>query len=225
MPLFRITPRSHWLMWKLHRLILKKIGMWRRLQLPGEKILMVRYRDEGTFNYIFRVRDDSRLLRITKDQFYDPAHSVDEKQTLENSRLMNSLAVSGISVRCEHLVGGACLVEDAGLGVRRQLVGDRGILEEVFTKIKKWSLETGVVILDYNEGNWCIKDGVFRLVDIDVNYTCRLSEICNNSIVLGRLGGVAGGMEDVLVAFLRKEEQLLCDHLKLDSNGSDFLRR
>jgi hypothetical protein len=170
------------------------------------------------------MRNDDRLLRITKAQFYNPEHAVDEEQTLENCRIMNSLDKSGISVRCQHIAGGACLVEDAGNSVQRNLVGQKKIIEEAFRKLEKWSLDTGVVILDYNEGNWCIKAGVLRLIDIDMRYTCRLSEICHNPIVLKHIDCGVNSIEKTLTAFLEKEAQLLCDHLGLEPDQADSLK-
>ncbi len=85
----------------------------------------------------------------------------------------------------------------------------------LFQQIYDWSVTTGIVVLDYNERNWCLKDGVIRLVDFDINYTCELSDIASNSIVQQRINPEAfPDQQSALRAFLAEEERLLWENLE-----------
>lgn len=204
---------SSMIAWKLHRFFLKIWFGWRNLHLPDGRGLRVKYFAEGKYNYLFRVQGDSGLLRIARKQYYSLHELVDEQVTVENARLMNSLAEDGLSVHCRHLVGGASIVDDAGERVRRGMI-DRKLLSDFFARLKLWSVKQGRVILDYNEGNWCIKDGVLRFVDVDVNYTCPLGDIRNDRIVQNRIQGIRCDTdEQALSAFLAREEELYWRHL------------
>jgi len=186
------------------------------LQLPCGMVFRVKYLAEGRFNYLFRVRGDSWLLRITRTQYYSLAGPVNEQETADNCRLMNSLAEKGLSVHCRQMSGGALLVEDAGERVRRGTISDRKILSDFFSRLKSWSIEQGTVVLDYNEGNWCMRDGVLRFIDVDVNYVCSLNSIRNNRIVLNRIQGICCDTdEQALSTFLEREEDLYWRYLAL----------
>ncbi len=209
------------LSWKLHRLFLKHPIGWRSLVLGRLFAFRVKYLAEGRCNYLFRVRDDHRLLRITRKQFYNPVQPVDTPLAMGNGRVMNSLSGAGLSVESEHVYGGALLVEHAGEKLRRQHLQSRQELSDFFTRLLRWSLAHGMVVLDYNEGNWCCREGVIRLVDVDVNFMCALSEIKAHPLVRKRVR-----VEDygdgipVLEAFLREEERLLWNHLAEDGGRS-----
>lgn len=209
--IIRITPTAPKPIWKLHRLVLKKSPWRRTVKLPNGQILRVRYLAEGKIHYVFRVKNDSRLLRITKRQFYSD-RPTDEAYMKANCRIMNDLAASGLSVKAYHLAGGACLVEDAGPCITSQPPKTREAIDAIFKALADWSLSTGIVILDYNEGNWCIspKTAGIRLVDIDINYTCSLDIICSNEIVRGRIS-IDSARDDrqALEAFLAVESDLL----------------
>jgi hypothetical protein len=194
-------------------LFLKHPLRWRLLRLGDQTTFRVKYMAEGRCNYIFRIKDDGRLLRITRRQFYAAARPVDADAMAENGRIMNSLAGVGLSVRTEHVYGGALLVEHAGARLRRRHLQSRQALVEVFAGLKDWSMNHGSVILDYNEGNWCCRDGVIRLVDVDVNFMCALDEIGAHPLVQRRVSVEGNSSTAVLEAFLREEERLLWNHL------------
>ena len=208
-----ITPKSNWILWKLHRLILKRIKRWRVLQLPNGKILRIKYFAEGKFNYVFKIKGDTRLLRITRKQFYQLSHPVDTDEVCNNCKLMNSLAEKGLSVSAKHLIGGACLVDDAGSLLVKYKCCKKDEIFKVFNDLKEWSLENKIVILDYNERNWC-KRAEIKIIDVDVNYTCLLTDIRKNKIVLKRIDvNKYNSDEMALEAFLLKEAELLWQNL------------
>lgn len=203
--------RRSWLRWKLHRVALKHIRTWRRWQVPdGSGTLHLRYLGEGKVHYVFRVKELGRLLRITRAQFYHPDRVLDAATSVRTCELMNDLAEHRISVACRHLGGGACLVDDAGQLLSGAHVTALDCIDPIFTAIVDWSLKRGTVLLDYNEGNWCVDQGVVRLVDIDVNFTCLLADIRRNEIVRKRIDTeVADSDESALRAFVEAERRLL----------------
>lgn len=210
-------PARGWLSWKLHRLFLKHPVRWRSVVLGSFFAFRVKYLAEGRCNYMFYVKNDHRLLRITRMQFYNPSQAVDTRLAIENSRIMNSLSVAGLSVESEHVYGGALLVENAGGKLRHQHLQSREDLSVFFTRLLQWSVAQGMVVLDYNEGNWCCREGVIRLVDVDVNFMCALSEIKAHPLVRKRVRVEDYGDDiSILEAFLKEEERLLWNHLVED---------
>lgn len=211
---FLITPDSPFILWKMHRFFLRKLRIWKNICLPDGRMFRVRYFAEGMFNYLFRVQGNASLLKITRAQYYNLVELVDGQVTEDNCRLMNSLAEKNLSAHCRYLCGGALLVEDAGKRVSRGTISDRKVLSDFFSRMKSWSIDQGVVVLDYNEGNWCMMNGVLRLVDIDVNFTCPLGMIRRSAIVLNRIQGVSCDTDEkALSAFLAREEELYWKHL------------
>jgi glycosyltransferase involved in cell wall biosynthesis len=203
-----------WVLRKLRRLFLVKSGLWRTISLPNGTKMTVKYLAEGRHNYVFRIRGDEFLLRISRKQYGQPNDVLDENATKESCRLMNSMAEKGLSVHCRHLVGEVCLVEDAGHMVHKRELRDRTVLTAFFLKLGVWTLETGVVILDFNEGNWCVKDGNLKFVDVDVNRICHMSAIRDNTIVKKRTHELClATNEQILNAFLKKEEELYWEYL------------
>lgn len=204
----------HWCFWKLHRFVLKNLRPWFSIRLPGGDLLRVRYRDEGASNYLFAVKGDARLLRVTRAQFYQLGRCVDGQRTRCSCQIMNSLAEWGLSVRAEHLGGGAMLVEDGGEPLAMRHLSGRGQLTEVFTALRRWSTDTGLILLDYNENNWRWKGGQIKLVDVDANLVCPLCEARSSQIVLRRIRPERHRTdEDALAAFLKEEENLLWKYL------------
>jgi hypothetical protein len=210
----RATPESNWFRWKVHRFVLRKIKPWLILKLPSGAAYIVRHRSEGTNNYVFDTMDDTRLLRITRKQFYRLDTRVDEQQTQDNCSLMNSLAEWHLSVRAQHLAGGACLVEDAGRNLRRMRRVSREEIRAWFERLEKWSLQTGKAIFDFNAGNFCYSERGLRFVDVEQKFVCPLQEITANKLVRQRVATDGHRHpEQILAAFLEAEEQLLWDHL------------
>ncbi len=214
-PLCAVRRDRSWLAWKLHRFFLKHPFGWRTLRLGEDIQWRVKYLAEGKCNYIFRVRGAHRLLRISKPQFYAPGIPVGEHLARQNCMIMNSLAARGLSVPCEHIYGGALLVEDAGKPLHHFRFDDWRFLDNLFAGIEAWSCEYRKVILDYNEGNWCWYGGVVRLVDVDVNFICALDEVGHHPLVKRRVN-IEAGMDDrqILAAFLRVELCLLREYLE-----------
>lgn len=171
---------------------------------------------EGKYHYVFRIKDEpERLLRITKKQFYDLNSELETDLMVHNCSLMNNLAGDGISIEAEHLFGGACMVAHAGKPIEQECPKDSEV-DGIFSRIAAWSLKTRIALLDYNEGNWCVaEDGGLRFVDVDLSYTCNLSEIKENAIVCKRID-VANiqAEEDVLLAFLAHEKASLRNWLE-----------
>lgn len=205
----------HWFFWKLHRFLLKNLRPWFSIRLPRGNPLSVRYRAEGASNYLFAVKGNPQLLRITRAQFYHLDRYVDGQQTCRNCEMMNSLAEWELSVRAEHLGGGAMLVEDGGELLAMRHLSGPAELTEVFAALRRWSMHTGLALLDYNENNWRWKQGQIRIVDVDVNMTCALHELRSNELVLRRIRPEGHRTdENALAAFLKEEETLLWNYLE-----------
>lgn len=211
-----ITPKSSALLWKIHRLYLKHVPLWFEIVLPDGQTMTIKYLSEGKMNYLFYVQEEERLLRILREQFYNLSGPVKSKEVLRNCELMNSLAEREISISCSPLYGGACLVQNAGKLLKYSRLTDRTGLHDVFTQIEEWSLDNRVVLLDYNENNWCYESGRIRFIDVDANFTCPLSSIRGNEIVNRRVTAAQRIKtdEEALKYFLKEEESLLWHNLR-----------
>lgn len=203
-----------WLRWKTHRAALKHVPLWRHIPLPDGMSVYGRYLAEGKHNYVFRLRDSPRLLKIRRTQFYAPRTPCDSESVSAACDLQNRLAEISASPACSHLCGGAHLVDDAGRSITRA----RGVpplaVERVFAALHAWSAASGVVILDYNEGNWCWDMHLLRLVDVDVNYTCALATLPDQLLVRRRVGATTRDPVATLSAFIQEEESLLIARLR-----------
>lgn len=211
------TP-GNWLTWKLHRLALKKSPLWRRLRLPGGHLFWVRYLAEGCHYYVFRVRGRLELLKVLREQFYEPRRPVGADEAGQGARLLNSLAGRGLAPAALWLDCGAYLVEDAGPPLLPGGLAGPEPLRRFFDELRAWSLETGLVLLDYNEDNWCRDPatGAVKLVDVEPALTCPLEAMACNEIVRRRLDPAvlaAGQPAQLLAAFLEAEMELLWRHL------------
>lgn len=212
------TPRT-WLAWKLHRLVLKKSPLWRRLRLPGGRLFWVRHLAEGCNYYVFRVRGRLELLKVLRAQFYEPHRVVGADEVRRGAELLNSLAERGLAPAATWLDCGAYLVEDAGQPLLPGGLAGPEPLRRFFADLRAWSLETELVLLDYNEDNWCRDPitGAIKLVDVEPAFTCPLAGMAGNEIVRRRLDPAllaAGEPARLLEAFLAAELDLLWCHLR-----------
>lgn len=204
-----------WIFWKLHRANLKLSPFWRRVELPGVKALEARYLAEGKWNYVFVLRRDPRLLKVTRQQFYEPHVAVDGELIAANCVLMNKLASYNLSVPAQHYVGGACFVERGGTRLRAAEGLAATEIDRVFKALEEWSLCYRTVILDVNEDNWCWDGQHLRIVDADTRYSCALEEAPQHPLVRKRISSHDSSPEVVLRAFLAAERRLLQQNLGL----------
>jgi len=211
-----VRPGCSRVKWLLHRLCLKGMRPWFVYRWLEGEAMTLRYRVEGKIHYVFQVKGSDRLLRITRNQFYNPESSIDTSLAQKNSMLMNELADANISVKAEHLRGGALLVDDAGMSLLAGASVARLELRDLFERITNWSLNVGKVVLDYNEGNWCVRDGVMVLIDVDWACMCQLGDISKKDTVTKRVQDIRSfsSNADILKEFLRQEEILLSSWLE-----------
>lgn len=210
---FRVNPESPRPLWLAHRVLLTRLRLWRRLVLPNGESLTVRFLAEGRYNLVLQIKGEDRLLKILRTQFYNPDEPVETDETLENCRIMNSLAARGIFPECEHICGGAYRVENAGPLIQPYCIKDRSVTKTAFAQLYQWSMENDRVILDFNERNWCYGQDRLRLVDFDLNFTCSLEAMSTNPIVTKRVSPVPQDPGEALQAFYAVEESLLWDFL------------
>ncbi len=211
----RITPSSPRLLWYWHRFMQKKLRLWTTIQLPQSENLRVRFLGEGRNNLVMKIAGEERLLKIARAQYYDLSCPILSDITINNCRYSNSLADFQIGPRCEHIIGGASRVEHAGTVIKPGIIETQKTVEEVFYRIHQWSLETGIVILDYNEGNWCERDGRLKFVDFDTRNTCLMSELKTEEVICKRVDTTKlAKPESILKAFLEIEAGLLWDFLR-----------
>ena len=164
---------------------------------------------------MFKIFGSSRLLKITKDEFYHKCDSVNANRTQQSCLIMNQLAEEKLAPKCEYLGGSALIVDNAGPQITFEKINTRDCIIDFFSQLKNWSLKHGIVILDLNENNWCFNDARLLFVDIDFEKTCRLQEIRSHPAVKKRID-VQAYSDDIaaFAAFLNKEEQLLWNYLK-----------
>ena len=211
----RITPSSPRFLWYWHRFMQKKLRLWTTIVLPQSERLQIRLLGEGRHNLVMEIAGEECLLRILRIQYYDLSQPLQTEETIENCRYMNSLADFEISPRCEHIVGGASRVEHAGNLIAPGMISSRAVIDDIFSRIRRWSLQTGIVIVDYNEGNWCLRDGHLQFVDFDTQYTCLMSELKTNKVICKRIDTTRlEEPEAILEAFLEVEAGLLWDFLQ-----------
>lgn len=226
--IIRHQPHTHadagWFRWKLHRVILKSSWHWRRLYSPLGLDLEVKYLAEGGVNYVFNIRNDRRLLRITKAQFYNLDYPMDGWTVSHNIHIRALLADAGLAPAGTHLFGGVTLVEHAGIPITRVALGAEVLaaLARWFAEAAAWSRRTGIVLLDYNDGNWCWKDGRVTCVDVDSRFVCFLDSIREHPLVTRRLAGASCANDvEALDVFLAREKDLLIKELtRADKPGS-----
>lgn len=210
----RITPDAPRPLWYWHRFMQKKLRLWTSITLPQSERLRVRFLGEGRHRLVMEIAGEERLLKILRAQYYDLTLPIGTAATIDNCQHLNSLADLHISPRCDHIAGGAFRVDHAGEVIAPGVISDRAIVEDVFSRLRQWSIQTGMVILDYNEGNWCVRDGRLQFVDFDMQYTCLFSELKTNEVICKRID--TAKMEDpeaMLDAFLEIEAGLLWSFL------------
>lgn len=211
----KITPDSPRLLWYWHRFLQKNLRLWTTIKLPQNERIRVRLLGEGRYNLVMEIGGEDRLLKILRAQYYDLTRPIKTEATKRNCWYMNSLADFRISPRCEHIVGGACRVEYAGRQIVPGVISNRSIVDDIFFRIQQWSLQTGIVIVDYNEGNWCVRDNHLQFVDFDTQHTCLISEIKTDEVICKRVDtSTITEPEAILAAFLKVEAGLLWDFLQ-----------
>ncbi len=210
-----ITPDSPRLLWYWHRFMQKKLRLWTTIELPQNERMRVRLLGEGRYNLVMEIAGEDRLLKILRAQYYDLTRPIETEETIKNCQYMNSLADFRISPRCEHIMGGASRVEHAGDQIAPGMISNRGIVDDIFFRIQQWSLQTGIVIVDYNEGNWCVRDNHLQFVDFDTKHTCLMTEIKTDEVICKRVDtSTVTEPEAILAAFLEVEAGLLWDFVQ-----------
>lgn len=205
----KISPESPTFLWKLHRLLLKKSNAWHQLVLVNNCSYKVKYLAEGSINYVFQVYESEKLLKISRQEFYGHIELIDTR-TQQSCIIMNRLAADGLAPKCEYLGGSSLFVDNAGAQINTQNFTVRELVSDYFIQLKAWSIDTGIVIVDFNEGNWCIKDNKLLLVDIDFAYTCQLQQISESHFVQRKTNVRKNqSVISILEEFLNVEEELL----------------
>ena len=211
-----ISPNSNVLLWKLHRFFLKNTPTWHELVLVNSHSCKVKYYAEGKYFYVFKIFGSSRLLKISRKEFYNKCDNANEYRTEQSCLIMNQLADKGLAPKCEYIGGCTMIVDHAGAQLTLEKANIRDCIINFFSQFKAWSLEHGLVIIDLNENNWCFKDGQLLLVDIDFEKTCRLQDVRTHPNVEKRID-VKTYSDDssALAAFLKEEELILLKYLNL----------
>jgi hypothetical protein len=209
-----------WLLWKAHRVVLRKSPFWRSLTLPGGRQLRVRYHSEGKVNYVFRVKGDARLLKVARTWFYRPEEAFDATELQASCALMNELAAWSLSGRGEYMGGGAYFMEDCGRALSKCVDVGVPAIERAFGDLERYSLACGNVPLDLHEDNWCWDGRLMRLVDIEATLNCRLESLREHELVRRRVpsAGVTNPAS-VLRAFLGEEKRLIVEYLRAKRGG------
>lgn len=210
----KVSSNSNILLWKFHRFFLKNTSIWHEIILMNKQSFRVKYYAEGKYLYVFKILGSNRLLKITQEEFYHKCDDVNAKRTEQSCLIMNQLAVEKLAPKCEYLGGSALIVDNAGPQITLEKINTRHCIIDFFSQLQNWSLKHGIVLLDFNENNWCFNDAQLLFVDIDFEKTCRLQEIRSNPTVKKRID-VKAYRDDIaaFAAFLNEEEQLLWNYL------------